>query len=407
MQSQLMKKTTVLCLLFVAAAMGVMLHFCANKIVVVADVAQDEVVQAAESAGERAAGDGVSGGMTDAVPEGGAAGNVSAAGDDSGTSDAAGHGGSTEDGAGSGGGTDAMEGWSGNRIHIDRDSENTNYFCVPIPPQVRVEEVTIENHYMDRQLWVSIEPDKMQEEDTFYETNGVYGNCEKVVDGQFEVERKRICLRFQLTDVFEYRSIFEDNTLYIEFVPPKEVYEKIVVIDPAYGREETGAATEKIAAKDITLQVAKALKEKLDKTDIKVYYTRMDDSNPAAENRVGLAEAAKADMLIRIEVGSAESSKQYGTEAVYNGRFFIPGFGSVELADLLEREVVTAISGKANGLIEASPGDRVISEATVPAAAIRVGYLTNGQESILLQREDYIQRIAEGIYQTILKAYEE
>lgn len=383
MQSQLMKKATALCLLFVAAAMGVMLHFCANKIVVVADVAQDEVVQEEERSGVRAA---------DAASEDGStAGNM--------PEDIA------DTGIGSTAGNDREDG-DGNRITIDRHRENTNYFCIPIPPQVRVEEVTVENHYMDRQLWVSIESDKMQEEDTFYETNGVYGSCEKVVAGTFEVERKRICLRFQLTDVFEYRSIFEDNTLYIEFVPPKEVYEKIVVIDPAYGREETGAATEKIAAKDITLQVAKALKEKLDKTDIKVYYTRMDDSNPAAENRVGLAEAARADMLIRIEVSSAESSKQYGTEAVYNSRFFIPGFGSVELADLLEREVVTAISGKANGLLEASQTDTVISEATVPAAAIRVGYLTNGQESILLQREDYIQRIAEGIYQTILKAYE-
>ena len=365
MQNNLMKKTTVLCSLFVAAAMGVMLWFCTNKIVVVADVAQDEVVQAAESGGTE-----------------GSAGNM------------------VRDGA-----QPSPE--DSNRIDIERDSENTNYFCVPIPPSVRVENVTIENHYMDRQLWVSIEPEKMQDEEAFYEQNGVYGNCEKVVDGHFEVERKRICLQFQLTDVYEYRSIFEDNTLYIEFVPPREVYEKIVVIDPAYGREDTGAATESVASKDITLNVAKALKEKLDKTDIKVYYTRMDDSNPEAERRVGLAEAARADMLIRIEVNSAESSKQYGTEAVYNSRFFIPGFGSVELADLLEREVVTAISGKANGLIEASAEDTVISEATVPAAAIKVGYLTNGQESILLQREDYIQRIAEGIYQTILKAYEE
>ena len=365
MQNDLMKKTTVLCSLFVAVAMGVMLWFCTNKIVVVADVAQDEVVQAAESSGAK-----------------GAAGSAAQDGEQP----------SAED---------------GNRIDIERDSENTNYFCVPIPPSVRVENVTIENHYMDRQLWVSIEPEKMQDEEAFYEQNGVYGNCEKVVDGHFEVERKRICLQFQLTDVYEYRSIFEDNTLYIEFVPPREVYEKIVVIDPAYGREDTGAVTESVASKDITLNVAKALKEKLDKTDIKVYYTRMDDSNPEAERRVGLAEAARADMLIRLEVNSAESSKQYGTEAVYNSRFFIPGFGSVELADLLEREVVTAISGKANGLIEASAEDTVISEATVPAAAIKVGYLTNGQESILLQREDYIQRIAEGIYQTILKAYEE
>ncbi len=338
----------MLCSAFVAAAMGIMLHYCANKIVVVADVAQDEVVQAAES-------------------------------------------------------TDNSQAEGRNSIEIDRDRENTNYFCVPLPPDVRAEEVTIENHYMDRELWVSIEPEKLSGQDVFYETNSVYGNCEKVVKGHFEVEEKRICLRFAMTDVYEYHSIFEDNTLYIEFVPPKEVYEKIIVIDPAYGGEDTGAATDTAEAKDITLNIAKALKAKLDETDIKVYYTRMDE----AGYRVKLAEAAKADMLIRIEVGSDKSSKQYGTETVYNSRFFIPGFGSVELADLLEREVVTAISGKANGLVEASSEDTVINEATVPAAAVRVGYLTNGQEAILLQREDYIQRIAEGIYQTVIKVYEE
>ncbi len=347
-----MKKTVVLCSLFVAAAMGIMLHYCANKIVVIADVAQDEVVQAAEG----------------------------------------------ETGYGT-----AEE---GNRIKIDRNGANTNYFCVPVPPDVRVEEVTIENHYMDRELWVNIEPENISGKDVFYESNGAYGSCGEVVDGYFEVENQRICLRFMLTDVYEYHSIFENSTLYIAFVPPKEVYDKIVVIDPAYGGEETGVAIDTVAAKDITLNIARALKAKLDETDIKVYYTRMDDSNPEAEYRVRLAEATKADMLIRIEVGSAESSKQYGTEAVYNSRFFIPGFGSVELADLLEREVVTAIRGKANGLLEAAQDDTVINEATVPAAAIRVGYLTNGQESILLQREDYIQRIAEGIYQTVLKAYE-
>ncbi len=360
MQSQLMKKTTVLCLLFVAAAMGVMLHFCANKIVVVADVAQDEVVQAAERNGGRS-------------ENGGSA--------VTGTEDA-------------------------NRISIECDSKSTNYFCIPIPTDVRVEQVTIENHYMDRELWVSIAPEEMSDKGSFYENNSVYGNCEKVLDGHFQVEKKRICLQFKLTDVYEYYSIFEDNTLYIEFVPPKEVYDKIVVIDPAYGMDETGIASDTVTAKEITLNIARALKEKLDETDIKVYYTRMDDSNPEDNDRVGLAAATKADMLIRIEVGSAESSKQYGTEAVYNSRFFIPGFGSVELADLLEREVVTAISGKANGLLEAGTSDTVINEATVPVAAIKVGYLTNGQEAILLQREDYIQRIAEGIYQAIVKAYE-
>ncbi len=353
-QKNLMRRTAIYCILFALTAMGVMLYYSANKIIVVADVAQDEVVQSQ---------DGAAGTETEAADK--------------------------------------------NHIEIDRSGQNTNYFCIPLPDTVKAEEVTIENHYMDQELWVSIAPKEIREQEQFYESHSVYGNCENVLNGHFEVEKERLCLRFALNDVYEYQSIFENNTLYIAFVPPKEVYDKIVVIDPAYGGEDNGVTAEGVQAKDITLEIARALKAKLDDTDIKVYYTRMDDSNPADESRVKLAAATKADMLVRIEVGGADSSKTYGTEAVYNSRFFIPGFGSVELADLLEREVVTAISGKANGLVEAAEEDGVLGEATVPAAAIKVGYLTNGQELILLQRQDYIERIADGIYQAVLKAYEQ
>ncbi|MDE5598395.1 MAG: N-acetylmuramoyl-L-alanine amidase [Lachnospiraceae bacterium] len=37
---------------------------------------------------------------------------------------------------------------------------------------------------------------------------------------------------------------------------------------------------------------------------------------------------------------------------------------------------------------------------------MRVGYISNGQEAILLNRDDYIQKIADGIYQAIMAAYE-
>ena len=292
-----------------------------------------------------------------------------------------------------------------NEIAIDRTEMSTNYFCIPMPESVKAEEVVLENHYMDKELWVCINTEQKKDYEAFYRTTGVYGYSDNVADGHFEAEQDRICLCFALNGVYEYRSIFEDHTLYVEFVSSKEMYEKIIVIDPAYGGEEQGVAVEGILSKDITLDVAKALKTMFDESDVKVYYTRMDDTNPAASDRVGLAAATKADMLIRIEVSGDENSKLYGTSAVYNSQYFIPGFGNVELADLLEREVVTSISGKACGLIESSEEDRVVNSAAVPAAAIRVGYLTNSQEAILLQREDYIRRIAEGIYNAVMKAY--
>lgn len=365
-QNGLMKKTAIYTFLFTLCSLAAIFYYSTHKLVVIADVAQDEVVQSTQD--ENAEENTINNDVQTDVPE-----KLS----------------------------------DENAILFEKNGQEMNYFCIPLHESVRAEDVAIENHYMDKELWVSIS--RTQETETyesFYKTQGVYGNRSAIVEGNFENAADTFWLKFSLNDIYEYHSIFEDNKLYIEFVTPKEVYDRIVVIDPAYGADVTGAVSGDLQGKDITIEIARALKKKLDETDIKVYYTRMDDSNPSDENRIDLTNAAKADMLIRIEVNENEDTKIYGTEAVYNSKFFIPGFGSIELADLLEREVVTAISGKANGLVDSTEEDIVINQATVPAATIRVGYVSNGQEAILLNREDYIQKIADGIYQAIMTAYE-
>ena len=93
------------------------------------------------------------------------------------------------------------------------------------------------------------------------------------------------------------------------------------------------------------------------------------------------------------------------TGTIYNDQYFIPGFGSVELADLLEKELASEIKTKALGLEKAS-GESKLRYATVPAAEVRVGCLSNKQEAILLKREDYIEKIANGIYNAIVSSYE-
>ena len=58
------------------------------------------------------------------------------------------------------------------------------------------------------------------------------------------------------------------------------------------------------------------------------------------------------------------------------------------------------------GLAEAGDNDEIIRKATVPAATIKVGYYTNTQENILLNRDDYRTRIADGIMAAIEQAYD-
>lgn len=290
----------------------------------------------------------------------------------------------------------------GAALVFEPGSGGSNYLSIPLPPETKAESVTIENHYMEEEMWIVLR----EETGDFYETAVISGNRNPIGEGWYEKTESGVVLKFALKDIYEFRSILEDNKIYIEFVAPREMYDKVVVIDPGLGGEENGYEEDGRKEKDTVLAIAAKLKEKLDTTDIKVYYTRMEDSNPSQESRVRIANRTKADMLIRIEANSDNDSSKHGTIAVYNEDYFIPGFGSVELADILETEVVSNIKGKAVGLRAAEEEDYVIRQATVPAAAIQVGYLTNAQEAILLKREDYINKIAEGIYNGIKKVYE-
>lgn len=349
MQQTLMKQTAVFSLVFFLVSMGIIFRMSADKVIVIDNVAQDEVNKNA------------------AVKEA------------------------------------AAEGGIQQNLIFQLGEADTSYLRIPLPAGCRADDITIENHYMNQELWIMLPG----QDESFYTEHFISGNRDAVRDGTFDIAKEGTVLHFGLTGIYECRTILENENLYISFQPPREIYDRIVVIDPACGGEDMGHISEELAEKDITLMIARKLKARLDESGIKAYYTRMDDINPAEEDRIALGNEVKADMYIRIEVNDLEDSTVYGTEAVYNGAYFIPGFGNVELADCLEREVVTAIKGKALGLSEAGPEDYEFSKATVPAAAIKVGCLSNAQEAILLGREEYAEKIAAGIYNAIVRIYEE
>jgi len=348
-------QTLIYSLIFSVVSMVVMLYYSANKMVVIADVAQDSVNSNVED-------------VVNEQPK------------------------------------HSHEDDNKSKLNMQEKGESTNYLCIPLPKGFKAEQVKIENFYMERQIKIFLQ----DAPEDFYESYIISGNLEQVTNAEVEYTRDGVWLFFDLTDVYECQSILENDFLYVEFVHPREIYDKIVVIDVGHGGDDTGDVTETVSEKDITVDIAQKLKSKLDGTDIKVYYTRMDDSNPTEEDRLYLANVVKADMFISIHTGyEEEDTKLYGTKAFYNSSFFIPGFGSVELADLMEREVVTSISGKGLGLFAADADCYILQNATVPATILHVGYLSNKQEAILLEKEDYRQRIADGIYNGIVKAYKE
>ena len=346
MQTGLKIQTLVLAILFCAVSMSGMLFFARNKAIEIDNVAQDQVV----------AGNGLADGVQEA----------------------------------------------GGSLRFRQTEETTEYLCIPLESGVKAEGVTIENHYMEQQVWVYIKDTTSD----FYAKEAVSGNLEGITEGIYEHAGGTTLIKFTLADVYECKSILEEGYLYIDFVLPGDVYDKIVVIDAGSGGAESGIVSGTLVEKDINLDIIKRLKLLMDNSGIKVYYTRTNDVEIPLEERIALANNTDADMFISVQLNTSENVVLYGAQAYYNDRYFIPGFGSIELADTVERAVVTELSTKGNGLFAAEEEDILLQNAEIPATVIKVGYASNEQEAALLQKEEYRDQIALGLYNAILAVYE-
>ena len=284
------------------------------------------------------------------------------------------------------------------RLLLDKTYGVQGSFNIPLPKGIRAEHVIMENRYMDRELRLFVQG----AEEAFYTENAISGDISPVLSGQSEVQEDGILLKFSMERVYEYRSTLNGSTLTIEWYRPEELFDFVVVLDPAgsEGQDTTQDA-------ELTLQIARRVQRKFALPDVRLYCTRTENGNVTADERVRLTEEVGADLFIRLSVSRSENDTEiYGVTGIYEDEFFIPDFGSPELADLLTREVTIAASNRALGLTAAAE-DSILKQLTLPAAEISVGWLSNPQEAYLLQEEAYQEKLADGILAAIGEAVEE
>lgn len=345
MYQKLLKRTTIYCFVFFIIAMAGMFYYDANKIIVIAD-----------SSAITAGNDGEENGFSTQY-----------------------------------------------QLLMKSDVSGKNRFEIPLESSIMAEDVQIQNHYVEKELWIGLKGATTE----FYSKEYVTGNLENVSCGGYDVLDEILWIKLAMNDVFEFESTMNNGKLTIQMDKPKDVYEKIVVIDAGHGGEDKGHINGRLCEKDIALDILLLLQEKLKDSEIKVYYTRTDDTNVDNKKCVELANNVKADMFISIHTSFSEDINVSGVTTNYNSKYFIQEFDSIALADKLERSVAGATGANALGLFEATKEDVLLKEAKVPVAQINVGYLSNEAESALLHEEEYKKMIADGIYTAIVGTYEE
>lgn len=275
-------------------------------------------------------------------------------------------------------------------LAIVKEDNGQAYLCIPLSENITEEQLVLEANYVEQQLCITI----TGQEEGFYNDNRITDNSGCIGKVLWSYHRGNTKLQLQLNGLYEHNVFCKNNMLFIEFKIPREEYDKIVVIDAGntYG--------------EIPLTIVKRLKEKLDATDIRAYYTRLDESNPSQEKRVALANLLKADMLISVQVNEdTEDSMMQGIQTIYNPTFFIPLLSSIDLADIMEKEVCRETGAAARGLIPAEDSEILVNKVSRPVTIVQVGYVSNKKEKELLEDDSYIEKVADGLYDGIMEAY--
>lgn len=189
--------------------------------------------------------------------------------------------------------------------------------------------------------------------------------------------------------------------------------DRIVVLDAGCGGSQDGicvsiekaSGQQLVKEKDLMLALATACQKKLEAEGIFVVMTRDGDQDVTADNRVYAANAIPADFYISLHAFEDQDSSVYGMRAGFNDAFYMQGFDNEDLAYSLLENATEAANEKAIGVFPVQE-DSELRLLMIPGVRLDVGCMTNLQQARLLQREDYRQKVAEGITRGVLEAYE-
>lgn len=290
-----------------------------------------------------------------------------------------------------------------NRMETVSRTKKNDFVEVSLPAQVTQSDVTLSTDYFNHSYQFVIKNVK-QNAITRNSIKGIYSYIKNVT---IQNNARETILSFTTDEVYEpVWFLSKENKLYIKWNKPSQTYNKTVVIDAGHGGNDIGTSHFGVVEKEVNLKIALKLKQLLDSSDIKAYYTRTGDSYISLQERTDFANSVGADFFISIHSNGDKYVSSYGTEILYQGHGMKNESFSKSFASALEKELIPVLHSRDRGLVDGS-NIFIIRNSRIPMALIETGFITNCNEALKLSNDNYQQLAAQGIFNGIKKAFEE
>jgi N-acetylmuramoyl-L-alanine amidase len=198
-------------------------------------------------------------------------------------------------------------------------------------------------------------------------------------------------LSFSLTASFfisDIKSIYADDSSKV-----------LICIDPGHGGKDTGTiGPTGLKEKDVNLDIAVKLKNKLADAGFKVILTRESDINHSFDEIANIANSNNVDLFISIHNNSHPSPDMNGTQTFYcNSSPATSNF----LASFLNAKTIEQIGTCDRGVKSAD--FKVLKNTKMISALIEGVFMCNPNEEAELKDDNFRDKIATGIYNGIME----
>jgi N-acetylmuramoyl-L-alanine amidase len=163
-----------------------------------------------------------------------------------------------------------------------------------------------------------------------------------------------------------------------------------VVIDAGHGGDDRGGIPgQRVAEKEMTLDVAQRLRNLLTASGYRVVMTRDSDVFVPLPTRVAIANSYRNAIFVCIHFNSARRMGAGGIETYFYSRDSLP------LASAVHYFVAGGAPSSNRGVRRR--GYYVLRKTNIPAVLVECGFLTNPTEAAYAQTASYRQKLAEEI----------
>lgn len=227
-----------------------------------------------------------------------------------------------------------------------------------------------------------------------------------------EAGQKNAVITLDLIKTFGYVPYEDEHYFYVQLARPQDIYDKIIVLDAGHGGKDCGTYSRgyEYLEKTMNLDMILKLQQRFidEQSNIKVYMTRTTDRTLTLNQRVDLANDVEADFFLSIHCNANESRSVKGTEVLYSE--YQDGWtkmNSKEFALICLDELVKSIGLVNRGIFQRGFNVHIIGEAKVPVALVEVAFMSNTSDMNFLKKEENRQKAADGIYNGIMRAFNE